>query len=51
MLHVSSMLFAGAELSVPPNAGVLLQNAKRFRSVRSTKVIDAPPIDKINSIP
>jgi hypothetical protein len=53
------MLFAGAELSAPPNAGVrgapvcpdaFLQNAKRFRSVRPTKVLDALPLDNTHSI-
>ena len=51
MLHILSMLFAGAELSVAPNADVLLQNAKRFRSVRPTKVIDTPKIDSDDPLP
>jgi hypothetical protein len=51
MLHVLSMLFAGAELSAPPHADVLLQNDKPFRSVRPTKVIETLLIDKINSVP
>jgi hypothetical protein len=59
MFQVLSMLFAGAELSAPPNAGVrgapvcpdaFLQNAKRFRSVRPTNVLDALPLDNTHSI-
>jgi para-nitrobenzyl esterase len=45
------MLFAGAELSVPPNAGLLLQNAGRFHKFNSMRTDQAPKIDSNDPLP